>query len=299
MENPKNLKELLKDKVSEKELILVPRSFDIVGSKEKAVAIVEIPEELESKERVISEGIMQLNKNVKSVLKKVSERKGELRLREYKLVAGDTDTEVIHKEHGYILKFDPQKVYFSARESTERQRIAEQVKPNENVMVMFSGVAPFAIAIAKKQDVNRIYAIELNKIAHEYSKENVRINKLSHKIVLIYGDVREKCKEYYESCDRVVMPLPLGSESFLDIAINCLKEEGIIHFYNWSSEKDLFSKVLKIIEENCKKLNKKIEILDKRKVLAYAPRKWKVCIDFKIAGVPKSGQRGKIQDLVA
>lgn len=266
----------------------MPRSFDVIGSKEKAVAIVEIPEELESKEKMIAEGIMQSQKSVKSVLKKSSERKGELRLREYKLIAGEADTEVIHIEHGYLLKVDPQKVYFSPREASERQKIAEQVKPNETVMVMFSGIGPYCIAIARKQpEVKKIYGVELNDVAHGFGLENVRINKVAHKIVLIQGDVREACKKYFGKCDRVVMPLPIGAESFLDVAINCIKQEGgTIHFYSWGKEEDLFSKGLKLIEENCKKLNKKFEVLNKRKVLVYGPRKWKVCIEFKVkAGV--------------
>lgn len=259
-------------------------SFDVVGSKEKAVAIVEIEEKLKDRRKDIAEEIMKKNKNVKSVLEKSSERKGELRLRELNLILGDTNTEVIHKEYGYSLKLDPKKTYFSPREATERQRIASQVKEKEIVLVMFSGICPFAIAIAKKQpEVEKIYAIELNRDAHEYAAENVRINKLSHKIILIQGDARETAKKYFGIFDRVVMPLPLGAENFLDVAINCLKNDvGIIHFYNWGKEDDLFSNALNAIEENSKKLNKKIEILNKIKVLPYGPRKWKVCIDFKV-----------------
>ena len=55
----------------------IPISFDIIGSREKAVAIVEIPEELKSKENQIAEQILKEHKNVKSVLKKLSERKEE------------------------------------------------------------------------------------------------------------------------------------------------------------------------------------------------------------------------------
>jgi len=275
----------LKDKLSEEELKLVPSSYEIIGSREKAVAIVEIPEELEEKKKLIAKGIMEIHKNVKTVLKKASERKGELRLRDFEVIAGDANTEVIHKEHGYELKLDPQKVYFSSREATERQRIASQVKPSEKVLVMFSGVAPFCIAIAKKQkSVEKVYGIELNETAHNYAKENVRINKLGHKIILIKGDVRKVCPKLKEKFDRIVMPLPLGAESFLELAINCLKNGGIIHFYNWGREDNPYSNALKIIQETCKKLNKKFEILNKKKVLPYAPKKWKVCIDFKVQG---------------
>ncbi|MCS7105712.1 MAG: class I SAM-dependent methyltransferase family protein, partial [Candidatus Aenigmarchaeota archaeon] len=250
----------------------------------KALAIIEIPEELKDKQEVIAKAIMKLHKNVKTVLKKASERKGKLRIREYELIAGDTNTEVIHKEYGYLLKLDPQKVYFSPREATERQRIAEQVKSGEKVLVMFSGVCPYPLAIFKKQPrVNKIVAVEINPEAHKYAEENVKLNKAEKKIFPILGDVKEVCPKYYGEFDRVVMPLPLGAESFLDIAIKCLKQEGgIIHFYNWGSEDDLYSRALDLIEKSAKKLKKKVEILDKRKVLPYAPKKYKVCIDFKV-----------------
>ena len=277
------LKEVLRDKFTEEELKLVPTSFEVIGSKGKSVAIVEIPEELKSKEGLIAEAIMKMQKSVKSVLKKVSGRKGDFRLREFELIGGEADTEVVHKEYGYVLKLDPQKVYFSSREATERQRIAEQVKKNEKVLVMFSGIAPIPIAIAKKQpEVEKIYAIELNPEAHKYAEENVRINKLSHKIVLINGDVRDVARKYFGMFDRVIMPLPFGAESFIDIAVECLKKEGgIIHFYCQGEGKDVYSSALKTIKENTEKLNREVKILDKRRVLQHAPDKWKVCIDFK------------------
>ncbi len=275
------LKEILKGKLSEEELKILPRSFDIIGSREKAVAIIEIPEELKGKEKIIAEGIMKLNKNVKSVLKKASERKGVERLREYELLAGDENTEVIHKEYNYLLKLDPKKVYFSPREATERQRIANKVKDNEKVLVMFSGVAPFCIAIAKKRNV-KVYGVEINEEAHRYAKINAGMNGLSDKIVLIKGDVREVCPKIKEKFDRIIMPLPFGSENFLDVAFKCIKKGGKIHFYTLGSEENLYSEGIKIIEREAKKLKKKIKILEKRKVLPYAPRKYKVCIDFMV-----------------
>jgi len=257
-------------------------SFDIVGNREKAVAIVEIPEGEDEKK--VAEEIMKKHKNVKSVLKKISERKGKLRLRDYKLIAGDENTEVVHKEYGYFLKLDPRKVYFSPREAKERQRIAEQVKPGEKVLVMFSGVAPIAIAIGKKQpEVEKIYCIELNENAHEYAKENVRRNKLSHKIFLIHGDVEQEAKKLNLKFDRIVMPLPFGAKSFLDVAFNYLKENGIIHFYSIGDEKDPFSNGLKEIENVAKKINKRIKILNMKKILPFSPRKWKVCIEFSVS----------------
>jgi tRNA (guanine37-N1)-methyltransferase len=276
-----NLKEMLKDKLSEEELKLVPSSFDVIGSREKAVAIVEIAEELKSKERIIAEVIMQMEKNVKSVLKKSSERRGKFRTREYELIAGDENTEVVHREYGYLIKLDPQKAYFSSREATERQRITKQVKEKEVVMLMFAGVGPIGIAIAKKQpNVGKIIAVESNIDAVRYMRENVRINKVAHLIVPALGNVESVCQKYFGLCDRVIMPLPIGAEKFLGVAIKCLKEVGgIIHFYSLGVEEDLYSGTVKVIEENAKKLGRGAEILEKRKVSAYSPSKWKVCID--------------------
>ena len=279
----KKLKEVLKDKLTDEQLQLVPSSFDVVGSKEKAVAIVEIPEELANKEKEIAGAIMKLQKNVKSVLKKGSAREGEYRTRRYKLLAGDKNTEVVHKEYGYLLKLDPKKVYFSAREGTERQRIAEMVKAKEFVIVMFGGVGPYAIAIAKKQpSVEKIVAVEINKDAVEYMKYNIRVNKLSHKIVPILGDVRVVCKKWYGKCNRIVMPLPLGAESFLDIAVKCIHKEGVIHFYSWGKEPDLFSNGIEIINKKLKSKNVEYKITNKRIILPYAPREYKVRFDIKV-----------------
>jgi len=258
------------------------RSFDVIGSKEKSVAIVEIKED-NADEKQIAEEIIQKNKNVKSVLKKESSREGEFRTREYTLIAGDADTEVVHKEHGYFIIVDPQKAYFSTREGTERQRIASQINPGEVVMVMFAGVGPYAIAIGKMQpDVKKVVAIEINPDAVEYMKQNVRVNKLSHKVIVVLGDVRDAAEKWYGKCDHVVMPLPLSADEFLDVAIKCVKKEGVIHFYSRGDKAngDIYDATKKIIAGKLE--GDEYEIIDERIVLPYAPGKFKVCIEFKV-----------------
>lgn len=277
-----NLKGLLKGKVSEEELKFVPVSFDVVGSKGKAVAIVDIPGELKSKEKLIAETIMKMNKNVKSVLKRLSGRKGEYRLYDFELIAGDSNTEVLHKEHGYFIKLDPQKVFFSPRELTERQRVASQVKPNETVLVMFSGTGVYPVAICKKQpDVSKVYGIEINPDAHNYALENLRINKISHKVVLINDDVRKACPKFNIKFDRIAMPLSKEGYRYLDIAIPLLKENGILHFYHIGPETDLFSEAEKIIKNVASKFKRKIEIINKVRVLPFGTRSFKICLDVK------------------
>lgn len=278
----KDLRTRLKQRIPENLLGHLPRAFDVIGSKEKAVAILELPEELKDYERAISEILMEVHKNVKTVLAKASGRYGTYRIRELRLIAGEEDTEVIHREAGCLFKLDPMKVYFSPREATERARIAELVKPGESVLVMFSGVCPLPIVIAKKQPDVRIVAVEINTDAHNYCVQNLFLNKLYGRIQPVLGDVRDVCPSLGEKFDRVLMPLPKGAADYLDVAISCLRDCGTLHFYHWAHEKDLFSEAEGLIKAAAEKVKGKAEILDRVRVLPYGPRVWKVRVDAKI-----------------
>ncbi|MBI2084118.1 MAG: class I SAM-dependent methyltransferase family protein [Candidatus Aenigmarchaeota archaeon] len=283
------LAKFLENQLTKDELEMVPKSYDVMGSEGKGVAIIEIPKKLEDKKHLIAEAVMDVNKNVKSVLNKVSGRKGTFRLDELELVAGDEDTEVLHKEYGYMLKLDPQKVFFSPREATDRDRIASLVKPGETVLVLFSGVAPYPIAIAKKSDA-KVYGVDINPAAHEYAKENIRINKLAHRIVVINDDVRNAGRIFDFKFDRIVMPIAVGGEDYLDEAFSMVKDGGVIHFYSFGDEKDLFSKAEGFVKEAANRNNIKFVVEQKNKVLPFGIRSHKICLDIK-AGVPKPGLR--------
>jgi len=270
------LKKLLEAYLSIEKIKLVPSSFDVVGS----IAIVEFPEKLKKDKKIIAKAMLDVHKNIKTVLEKVSERKGKLRLRQHKFLAGQQNTETLHKEYGCVFKVNPTKVYFSPRELTERQRIAEQVKPKERILVMFSGINPYGIIIAKKHPVAEVVGVELNKTAVNYANENVRLNRLKN-VKNYCGDVRKICPKLGKF-KRIIMPLPLGAEDFLDVAFRCIKRNGVIHFYNWGEEDNLFSNAKKIARLKAKEAKKKIKIVNAKKVLPYSPRKWKVCLDIKV-----------------
>lgn len=264
-----SFKELLKDKLTEEDLKLLPRSFDIIGSKEKSVAIVDIPIELKDKERVIADAIIKKHKNVKTILDKGSPRKGEYRLRDYRVIVGDENTEVTHVENGFKFLLDPRKAYFSPRESTERADVANKIKPSETVMVFFAGVGPFSIQIAKK--CKKVISIEINPDAVEYMKKNIILNKTLN-VIPVLGDVKEKSKEFYGICNRIIMPLPETAIDYLDEAIKCCCKNGIIHLYCFQKEKE--------VEERIKQEN--IKIIGSEKVLPYGPGIWKTRIDIKV-----------------
>ena len=260
----------------------VPSSFDILGSKGDAVAIIEIPEELEAYESVIAEALMHVHRNVKSVLAKTSERYGELRLRDYRLIAGDSDTEIIHKETGCRFKLDPCVTYFSARESSERERICAQITEPEDVLVMFSGIGPFPVCIAKHNPGTTCTAIELNHEAHQYCLENIKLNKLQDRVTAIEGDVREICPTLGKQFDRVLTPLPKGAYMFLDITVPMVKPGGILHFYHWAPDDDMYTNAIKLVKEAAAVSGRTCEFMGGSRVAKYSPGVSKIRVDIQI-----------------
>ena len=273
-----NLKDYLKKKLSKEELKLVRRSFDIIGD----IAQVEIPPELEKKEKIIAEAIMELHKNIKVVVKKIGPTSGEKRVRPVKVIAGEKRTETIHIENGVRLKVDLNKVYFSPRLGTEHLNVVNQIKKGEVVFDLFAGVGPYAIPAAKK--AKRVVAIDINKNAIKYLKENAKLNKVKNKIEAYVGDCRKVVKKHKwkQKADRVIMNLPMHAGEFLDVAFYVAKPGAVVHCYFFLPEEELFKGAIKKIKEAEKKFGRKTRILRKRKCGQLAPRIWRVVVDFKV-----------------
>jgi tRNA (guanine37-N1)-methyltransferase len=274
-----NLKEMLGEKVPARLKPLLPRAFDIVGSREKAVAIVEIDEKLKRYEKKIAKAIMGIQKNVKAVLSKKSSRKGAFRLSNYELIAGIKNTEVVHKEYGMRLKLDPKKVFFSVREGSERMDAAKLVKKGETVMVFFAGVGPYPILIDKISKAKRTIGIEINPRAIRYFRENIVSNKCKN-VEAIEGDVRCVAGEFYGKCNRIFMPC-MESFNYLKEAIRCTEKGGIAHFYCIADEKKISDWVEKVISI-ARHEGRSAKVIGHRFVLPWGPRIWKTRIDFRV-----------------
>ncbi|NQU78256.1 hypothetical protein HQ545_00650 [Candidatus Woesearchaeota archaeon] len=139
----KSFKEQVSSGLSKDEIAALRRAFDIVGS----IAIIEVPDELKSKQKLLASTILDLQKNVDTVLKKAGIHGTRFRTQPMTYLTGRRTKETVHREHGVFINLDVEKVYFSPRLSTERMRIAQQVKPGESVLVMFSGCAPYPCVI--------------------------------------------------------------------------------------------------------------------------------------------------------
>ncbi len=274
-----SFKSYLRKVLSEEEISELKSSLEIIGN----IAILKLPEKLDSKKEVISKAILELNKNVKTVLKQSTPVNGEFRTRNFEWIAGEKQTETVYKEHGCMFKLDVSKVYFSPRLQFERLRIAQLVKPGETIINMFAGVGSFSIILAKKSKPLKVYSIDLNPTAIQYLKENVRLNKVENIVIPMFGDAKELIKSQLVGvADRVLMPLPAKAYEYLPDAIKSLKNRsGWIHYYDFiytTKDEDPKQKVVEKVSSRLDDVD--FSIQNSRIVRSVGPNWYQVVLDI-------------------
>ncbi|MEK6856923.1 MAG: methyltransferase domain-containing protein [Nanoarchaeota archaeon] len=247
----------------------LPSSFDIIGN-------IAILSEKTKDGKKVAMALLKNFKNIKTVAVKTGIHYGRFRLQKTKILAGKKTKTTLHKENNCIFKLNIDQTYFSPRLGSERLRIAKLVKKNENVLVMFSGIAIYCIEIAKLSKAMEVFGVEINPAAHKFAQENVKLNNISN-IKLFLGDVEKVLPKIKKSFDRVIMPLPGDAESYLDIAVKKIKKGGIIHFYDFQREEDIPDKSIEKIRKHCNP-----KILNIVKVGQYSPGKFRICVDFSV-----------------
>ena len=219
----RRLKDILSDFIPERNLAYIYNSYDIVGD----IAILRLTEESRKYSKIIAEAILNVHKNVKTVLAQTSPVSGDFRLRKLEYVAGEDKTVTVHRESGCQFSIDVAKCYFSPRLFFERMRIAKLVRNEEVVVNMFAGVGCFSIIIAKYSNAKKVYSIDVNPAAYHLMQENIRINSVFERVVPILGDAKDIIQtKLNRSADRVLMPLPEKALEYLPYAILALRNAG-------------------------------------------------------------------------
>jgi len=252
------------------------RGYDLLGD----IAIIDFKGSRDE-EKKAAKVLMEFNSSIKTVLAKAGAITGKYRIRKVRYVAGKRNFIAEYRENGCVFRFDVRKTYFSNRLSFERSRILKLVKKGENVVIMFAGVGPFAVEIAKNIKETKVIAIELNRDAYKYMLENIKLNKLGN-MKAVCGDVHKIAKKYKGSADRVIMPLPNSSLEFLDDAYTVAGKNAVVHLYLFSKIEDGFDHVTSAIKEHSKRKKYKIKVLDKRVVRPYSATEQEVVIDYSI-----------------
>jgi len=252
---------------------MIDLSYDIIG----CIAILKFEgrKPLKQKKK-IAEKLLRQRKNISTVLEKTDKVSGRLRTIKIRYLAGEKTTETVHIESGCKFKLDVEKCYFSPRLSNERLEIAEKIKRKDKVLVMFAGVGPFSIVIAKKSKPKKIISVEINRIASKYAEENSAVNKIEN-LITIQGDVRKVLPKLKEKFDVIVMPRPQLKESFLNSAFKVSKKKTRIFYYDFGRD---IGEILEKIYIESKKAKKKIRIERIKKAGEIAPYKFRWRVEF-------------------
>lgn len=212
---------------------------------------------------------------IESVVNRASKVKGDLRVREWDVLAGDTTT--IHREYGHEFALDVAEVYFSPRLATERHRVIEQVREGEQFLDMFAGVGPFAIPAATHGA--SAVGVDLNPTAIEFLRENARRNGVEDRVTAINADIREIA--YDDWANRLVMNLPHSADGFLDTAVRLASEDCLLHYYDIQHEDDPFGpgeREIRAAAEPAYEVN----VETRHIVRSYAPHEVNVCLDVRL-----------------
>lgn len=275
----KNLSQVLENRLPPNALASLPRSYDVIGD----IAILEIPNDLFEYRKMIGDSFKLLNPHYNTILAKDGPISDTFRVRDFIILNGGPSTITEHNEYGCKFLLDPLKVYFSPRLSSERQRVASNIKKGEIIVDMFAGVGPFSIVIARSCDVKKIYGIDVNPYATTFMLQNIKINKCQHKITVILADSTKISYDSF-SADRVIMNLPEKSLNAIPQACQFLKPEGgFIHLYLFASEGTSTEILSEHIRSKIKLSGRKLVALEAiRIVKEIGPREQELALELKV-----------------
>ena len=272
------LKKALENILSQEESAELFSSFDQIGE----IIVLRIPDSLKSKKKIIGETLLDKVKTTRSVFYQSSPVEGEFRTRNLEILAGEDNTETEYKENGCRFLVDVEKVFFSPRLSTERERISRLVSDGEVMINMFGGVGMFSILAAKMKNCT-VYNIDINPDASLLCEKNIKRNKLKGNVISLNDDATKIIENKLQNlADRVLMLLPEKSDEFLDIAALAVKNNGIIHYYS-HIHADKKQDAPKLSEQHYLSIAKnRSEILNSRIVRPVGPRFYQTVVDVKI-----------------
>lgn len=270
------LRDSLEGELDENLLKLLPRGFQRVGD----IIIVNIHKELLPFRQSIGNNLLNMVPKCRSVCVKIGGISGKHRTPNLEVVAGDKNTETIHREHNCLFKLDVKRIMFAKGNINERRRLAGLVRDGEVIVDMFAGIGYFSIIIARHADPRVIHAIELNPISYKYLCENILLNKVNEKVHPILGDCSVEALKLAVAADRIIMGYLPSPRNHLPAAMQITKPNGtIIHYEGLMHKTGRPTVLLEEIENAAADFGKSAELRNWRLVKTFSPNVYHAVLD--------------------
>lgn len=257
--------------VPEHENKLLPAGWQILGD----IIIVCISKQLEHRKKDIGGALLSLYPGCSTVLLDRGIN-GQMRQPEREIIAGEK-TATVHRENGCFFKLDAMRLMYSQGNLAERMRMSKLGK-GDVVVDMFAGIGYFSIPMAVHSKPKKIFAIEINPVAYDYLKENIRLNKVGDIVEPVSGDCSYVAPT--GTANRVIMGY-LDAYEYLGHGIRALLPGGIIHYHEAVPEAVERRPTMRVIGAALS-AGRKAEIINTRRIKKYSPGVWHVVVDARV-----------------
>ena len=265
---------------SEAELERAPGSWAVIGS----VILVETSETPRPSE--VGEALLAMHGSADTVLARQG-ISGDHREPEVEVLAGEGDTETVHREHGTEYALDLSKVMFSPGNKAERARMGETVSDSERVLDMFAGIGYFTLPMARAGA--HVTAVERNPASFQYLVENVVRNGVQDRVETYRADNRDVIAGGQAAAtpssqfafDRIVMGY-YDAHEYLDNALGVLAPGGWVHMHEATPEGLVPDRPLGRVREAAETQELEIETHSVQKVKGYSEGVAHVVVDARL-----------------
>ncbi|HTW55406.1 MAG TPA: 50S ribosomal protein L11 methyltransferase [Thermoplasmata archaeon] len=255
------------------------------------VLVVRLPDDLRPFFPVIG-AAWQEALGVATVLVRTGPISGEFRRPRTETIAGGpTETEVV--EHGVRWRFDAAEVMFAAGNRTERRRAASVVRPGEVVVDMFAGIGYFAIPAARTGRPARVVAIEKNRVAARYLRENAALNGVADRLEVVEGDNR-RVGPAAGAADRIFLGYLPSAVPWVPRAVELLRDDGgWLHVHTVTDARGALDAAVAAVSTELRASGRRAVEARAREVKPYGPGRAHVVVDARVGPVDR---RSAVQD---
>lgn len=268
--DPQSLSDVLASRGwTDEELETVPSSWAVVGTV-ILVRLADCPRPAE-----VGEALLDMHGGADTVLAREGIN-GAHREPDVTVIAGEGDTQTVHREHGTEYAVDLAELMFSPGNKAERTAMGERVD-DEDVLDMFAGIGYFTLPMARNGAA--VTAIERNPTSFQYLVENVMRNDVQDAVETYRADCRDVITGFDgRTFDRVVMG-HYDAYEYLDSALTALAPGGTLHMHAATPEQLVPERPLDRLERAATNADRTVKQADVRTVKGYSEGVLHVVVD--------------------